>query len=58
MTVEELIKELKKFDKNEEVCLLDHRCLEAFPTAICEVRKARVEEAEQAFFGESPVIID
>lgn len=57
MTVEELIKKLKRYDRYDEVCLLDHRCLEAFPIEINVVRKATKAEDEQGFF-DKPVIID
>jgi hypothetical protein len=57
MSIEELIEKLRRYDPVEEVCLLDHRCIEAFPIEINVVRKATKKEAEQAFFG-MPVIID
>jgi len=57
MTVSELIKKLRRYDQDDEVCLLDHRCIEAFPTEISVVRRATKKEDDQGFFGK-PVIID
>lgn len=57
MTVGELIDKLKRYDSYDEVCLLDHRCIEAFPTEINVVRRATKKEDDQGFFGK-PVIID
>lgn len=57
MTVEELIKKLKRYKSDDEVCILDHRCLEAFPIELTTVRRATKKESDQAFFG-NPVVID
>jgi hypothetical protein len=57
MMVCELIKMLKRYDETDEVCLLDHRCIEAFPTEISVVRRATKKEDDQGFF-DKPVIID
>jgi hypothetical protein len=57
MTVEELIKKLKRYAPDTEVCLLDHRCIEAFPIELSGVRKATKKEDDQAFFG-MPVVLD
>ena len=57
MTVSELIQKLKRYKQDDEVVLLDHRCIEAFPIEISEVRRATKKEAEQAFMG-VPVVID
>lgn len=57
MTVGELIKKLKRYDEDKEVCLLDHRVIEAFPMKLSVVRVATRKEANQAFFG-VPVILD
>jgi hypothetical protein len=57
MTVQELIKKLKRYKPDDEVCLLDHRCLEAFPTELTTVRKATKKESDQGFYA-NPVIID
>jgi hypothetical protein len=57
MTVSELIKKLRRYDQDDEVCLLDHRCIEAFPTEISVVRRTTKKEDDQGFFGK-PVIID
>lgn len=57
MTVQELIKKLKRYDPDKEVCLLDHRCLEAFPIELNSVRKATKKEDEQGFY-DKPVILD
>lgn len=57
MTVEELIKKLKKYDSDREVCLLDHRCIEAFPTELTVVRVATRKEGETTFHYK-PVILD
>ena len=56
MTVQELIDKLKKYDKDAEVCILDHRCLEAFPVELSEVRKSTKKEAEQAPYGDCIVL--
>lgn len=57
MTVGELIDKLKKYDQDKDVCLLDHRCIEAFPTELTVVRKATKAEDELGFF-DVPVILD
>lgn len=57
MTVGELIQKLKRYSEDDEVCLLDHRCLEGFPSELSTVRRATKKEADQAFFG-VPVILD
>lgn len=57
MTVDELIKRLKRFKPEDEVCLLDHRCVEAFPIEISVVRRATKKEASQSFYG-VPVVLD
>lgn len=57
MTVSELIQKLKRYKPDDEVCLLDHRCIEAFPIELSEVRRATKKEADQAFFG-VPVVLD
>ena len=57
MIVQELIDKLKKFNKYSEVMLLDHRCLEAFPTELSVVRKIRKRESEDVFEDDA-VIID
>lgn len=57
MTISELIEELQKFDGDREVCLLDHRCIEAFPAEISVVRKAKKSESDQGFYDRL-VIID
>jgi hypothetical protein len=56
MTIQELINKLKKYNKDTEVCILDHRCLEAFPAELTEVRKATKKEANQSFFGDCVVL--
>ena len=48
---------LQRYPLDNEVCLLDHRCLEAFPIELREVRRATKKEANQ-WLGERPVIID
>lgn len=53
----ELITKLKRFKPDDDVCLLDHRCIEAFPMELTTVRRATRKEANQAFFG-VPVILD
>lgn len=57
MTVRELIEKLRRYDKDREVCLLDHRCVEAFPTEISVVRSSTKKEDDQGFYN-NPVIID
>jgi hypothetical protein len=56
MTTSELIAKLKRYDPDSEVCLLDHRCIEAFPYEISVVRKATKKEDDAGFF-DRPVII-
>jgi len=57
MDVSELIAKLRKYDPDKEVCLLDHRCIEAFPIEISVVRKATKKEDDTGFH-DRPVIID
>jgi len=57
MTVEEVIKKLKRFPPHAEVCLLDHRCLEAFPVETNTIRRATKKEASDSYFDE-PLIIE
>ena len=57
MTVQELIDKLKRYPPDDEVCTLDHRCIEAFPTELTVVRRATQKEASQGL-GEKPVVID
>ena len=57
MTVDELIGKLKRYPPEDEVCLLDHRCLEAFLIELSVVRRATVKEASQAMSGR-PVVLD
>lgn len=57
MTVGELISKLKRYDANQEVCLLDHRVEEAFLTEISIIRKAKKRETDDGCFDD-PVVID
>jgi len=57
MTVQELIERLKRYKPDDEVCLLDHRVIEAFPRELENVRRATKKEADQAFYG-VPVVLD
>ena len=56
MTVAELIKKLKRYDPDSDVCLLDTRCLQPFLTEINLVRKASKREKDEGFFDE-PIVI-
>jgi hypothetical protein len=58
MSKDELIEKLKRFKGDREVVLLDHRCLEAFPTDISVVRKIRKKELDMGFCGDDAIVID
>ena len=57
MSCSELIEKLKRYKDDPEVMLLDHRCLEAFPMEITEVRRATKKE-EDLTFNHKPVVLD
>lgn len=58
MSKDELIAKLKRFKGDDEVVLLDHRCIEAFLTDINTVRRATKKELDEGFFGDAAIVID
>lgn len=59
MTVEEAIKKLKRFKPDAELCLMDTRCIEQWPFAVSEIRRASKKEVSRQidFMGDDIVIL-